>query len=69
VQIVDDIRVGFDERPGEVNPLTGIPSADLVQPFFVHFDHVQFEVCPKPLIIELDNARQTAYFHLSEGKR
>jgi len=64
VQIVDDARIRFDKRPSEVYPLTGIPSADLRQSLFVHFYHVQFEVRPKPLVVELYDAGQTTYFYL-----
>lgn len=69
VQIVNDIRVRFDKRPGEVYALTGIPGADLRQSFFVHLDHVQLEIRPEPLVVELDHARQTAYFDLCTTKQ
>lgn len=64
MQIVDDARVRFDERPSEVYPLTGVPSADLSQSLFVNFYHVQFEVRSKPLVVELYDAGQTTYFYL-----
>lgn len=64
MEVIDDVRVRLDEGPGEVDPLTGVPRADLGQPLFVHLDHVQFEIRPEPLVVELDHARQTAYFHL-----
>lgn len=64
VKIINDARVRFDERPSEVYPLTGVPSADLRQSLFVHFYHVQFEVRPKPLVVELYDAGQTTYFYL-----
>lgn len=64
VQIVDDAGIRFDKRPSEVYPLTGVPSANLRQSLFVHFNHVQFEVRPKPLVVELYDAGQTAYFYL-----
>lgn len=64
MQIVDDARVRFNERPSEVYPLTGVPSADLRQSLFVNFYHVQFEVRSKPLVVEFYDAGQTTYFYL-----
>lgn len=66
MQIVDDARVRFDKRPSEVYPLTGVPSADLRQSLFVHFNHIQFEVRPKSLVVELYDAGQTTYFYLHD---
>lgn len=64
VQIVNDVRVRLDKRSSEVYPLAGIPGADLQQSFFIHLNHVQLEIRPEPLVVELNDARQTAYFDL-----